>query len=371
MARAAQRLAPSQREANRAHNRADDRIPAQSDQALSRAARDRSGRRPTTWSSGGRTLTSAGEARALRRGCETHAQSSSSFCEDRIILMPSRALFRRLSQAGIRQHIIIHLSDIHFGSKHTFDPSASAAGDVPDERDYPTLLDKLAADLTEEDPGCPVLFALTGDMAQTGTYEELDRAETFVKELTHIPLLGTVHPLEDVFIVPGNHDVLFDSADIGKRWQQWTDFPNRLRGTHVDRTTPWDLDAVEDRVDDLGAVVVTINSSIKVQRGRIDQDRGLVEAKQIEVMAERLEAIEPDRLNSAIRVALIHHHPVLIPDLVEPGRGYDAVVNSAALLRILRRFGFHLLLHGHKHIRTYLRRTTTRPIAKVNRTQFS
>jgi 3',5'-cyclic AMP phosphodiesterase CpdA len=285
--------------------------------------------------------------------------------------MPSRALFRRLSQAGIRQHIIIHLSDIHFGSKHTFDPSASAAGDVPDERDYPTLLDKLAADLTEEDPGCPVLFALTGDMAQTGTYEELDRAETFVKELTHIPLLGTVHPLEDVFIVPGNHDVLFDSADIGKRWQQWTDFHNRLRGTHVDRTTPWDLDAVEDRVDDLGAVVVTINSSIKVQRGRIDQDRGLVEAKQIEVMAERLEAIEPDRLNSAIRVALIHHHPVLIPDLVEPGRGYDAVVNSAALLRILRRFGFHLLLHGHKHIRTYLRRTTTRPIAKVNRTQFS
>jgi len=50
-----------------------------------------------------------------------------------------------------------------------------------------------------------------------------------------------------------------------------------------------------------------------------------------------------------IRVALIHHHPVLIPALAEPGRGYDAVENSGALLTILRRFGFHLVLHGHKH----------------------
>lgn len=40
---------------------------------------------------------------------------------------------------------------------------------------------------------------------------------------------------------------------------------------------------------------------------------------------------------------------MLIPALVEPGRGYDAVENSALLLNILRRYGFHLVLHGHKH----------------------
>jgi hypothetical protein len=55
-------------------------------------------------------------------------------------------------------------------------------------------------------------------------------------------------------------------------------------------------------------------------------------------------------LNSAIKVALIHHHPVLVPPLAEADRNYDAVERSGQLLSILHEFGFHLLLHGHKHL---------------------
>ena len=249
----------------------------------------------------------------------------------------------------VRQLIIIHLSDIHFGGKHRFHPPRTPGGDVPDEREYPTLLEKLADDLTEEDPRCPVLFALTGDMAESGAYDEFEKAEDFVRGLTKTTLLGRPRALEDVFIVPGNHDVLFDAADLGERWQQWTDFHNRLRGSGMDRNRPWECDAVEDRVDDLGAVVVTLNSAVHVQKGVPAQDRGQLDFKQLEMMEKRLEAIDPERLKLAIRVALIHHHPVLIPDLAEAGRGYDAVHNSAHLLRILRKFGFHVLLHGHKH----------------------
>ena len=84
----------------------------------------------------------------------------------------------------VRQLLIIHLSDIHFGSKHKFAPPATAGGDVPEEREYPTLLEKLADDLAEEDPGCPVVLALTGDMAETGSYEEFKKAEEFVRGLT-------------------------------------------------------------------------------------------------------------------------------------------------------------------------------------------
>jgi hypothetical protein len=54
-------------------------------------------------------------------------------------------------------------------------------------------------------------------------------------------------------------------------------------------------------------------------------------------------------LQRAIKIALIHHHPVLIAALAEPGRGYDAVLNSGRLLTILRKHGFHMILHGHKH----------------------
>ncbi len=34
---------------------------------------------------------------------------------------------------------------------------------------------------------------------------------------------------------------------------------------------------------------------------------------------------------------------------MEPEGGYDAVHNSGKLLTILRRHGFHVILHGHKH----------------------
>ncbi|MEZ5952199.1 MAG: hypothetical protein R3C12_24015 [Planctomycetaceae bacterium] len=48
-------------------------------------------------------------------------------------------------------------------------------------------------------------------------------------------------------------------------------------------------------------------------------------------------------------LALIHHHPVLIPALVEADRNYDAVLRSGHLLNLLNKYGFHLVLHGHKH----------------------
>jgi hypothetical protein len=95
--------------------------------------------------------------------------------------------------------------------------------------------------------------------------------------------------------------------------------------------------------------VATLNSATYVRKNHEDQDRGRVTEDQIAVLERRLTAIDPARLRSAVRVALIHHHPVLIPALTEPKRGDDAVHNSALLLATLRKLGFHVLLHGHKH----------------------
>src|SRR4051794_40715569 len=104
-----------------------------------------------------------------------------------------------------RQLAIIHLSDIHFGPSHRFSPVATAAGDIPPEPDYPTLLGKLVADLATNDPGCPVLVAVTGDMAQTASYEEFKQAEQFVRDLASADIYGPPRGLESMFWVPGNH----------------------------------------------------------------------------------------------------------------------------------------------------------------------
>jgi hypothetical protein len=40
---------------------------------------------------------------------------------------------------------------------------------------------------------------------------------------------------------------------------------------------------------------------------------------------------------------------VVLPSLAEPDRGYDAILGSQLLLDLLKRYDFHVLLHGHKH----------------------
>jgi len=119
--------------------------------------------------------------------------------------------------------------------------------------------------------------------------------------------------------------------------------------TKVNCDDPWSLVRLHDRIDDLGAVILSLNSAIYVEKGKLDQDRGNLDVKQLQIAENALSNLEPQGLKSAIRIALIHHHPVLIPPLAEPGRGYDAVHNSGKLLTILRKYGFHLILHGHKH----------------------
>lgn len=67
-----------------------------------------------------------------------------------------------------RQVVIVHLSDIHFGEKHRFNPPKTPSGDRPARTGYPTALEKLTEDLKHADPKCPVIFCLTGDFAEYG-----------------------------------------------------------------------------------------------------------------------------------------------------------------------------------------------------------
>jgi 3',5'-cyclic AMP phosphodiesterase CpdA len=248
-----------------------------------------------------------------------------------------------------RQVVIIHLSDIHFGKNHRFNPPATVAGDQPVDSSFPTLLGKLAEDLDGPDPGCPVIICITGDLVETADVSEFSQAEDFVHGLATLPILGKARGLQSIFVVPGNHDVMYTSSLMGARWQHWTDFYNRLFGTSILREFPWGFVKIHDQLDRNNVMVLSINSAIYVEKGKADEDRGRLDEKQLFTIEEDLENLDTNRLEQSIRVALIHHHPVLIPDLAEPTHGYDAVHSSGRLLSVLRNFGFHVILHGHKH----------------------
>lgn len=245
---------------------------------------------------------------------------------------------------------IVHLSDLHFGDHHRFRAAKAADGKVPREASAAELAELLATDLAGLDTDIPTIVCITGDLSNTADLSEFDDAERFLEKILSISNLAKRISKNEIFLVPGNHDVTYEHEKLSHRWLNWTDFFNRFYGTAIRRDQPVEFANVYDRSTDLGAVILTLNTSIFVQRGTEDQNRGRIDEDQLARIEMMLREIPEATLNSSIKVAMMHHHPILIPALVEGGRGYDAVYNSGKLLVRLRKFGFHVVLHGHKHL---------------------
>jgi 3',5'-cyclic AMP phosphodiesterase CpdA len=249
-----------------------------------------------------------------------------------------------------RQLHIIHLSDLHFGNDHRFMSPSTTTGDTPLRSGFPSLIDKLRQDFEDPPQLQNLVLCLTGDFATNpNNFIEFRRAEEFIKALAAAPIHGAVRGMNSIFLVPGNHDVSFDKGTISERWERYIGFVNRLQQSNLDDADPLGTVKLHNRVADLGALILCLNSAVYVEKGSPNEHRGEVDQRQLERIDRMLSQVPKEELNISVRIALIHHHPVLIPALAEPGRGYDAVENSGLLLQILRNYGFHLILHGHKH----------------------
>ena len=254
---------------------------------------------------------------------------------------------------------IVHLSDLHFGpSSHRFGSQTAAARDRAAAG--PSLLDSLKADLaavlSREPPetSAPVLIAVTGDLTHEAKPDQFHEAARFISDLETF--------LEDrsarTVIVPGNHDVMWEEPDMDDRLSAWRGFAqNRLHRDVVGLPEhPYAL-VHTDYATSHGTIVAAINSAAFVEKvkdtkdlndPKLKQNQGLISPDGIDDLDRQLSFLPRD--NSLLRIALVHHHPILIPDLVEPERAYDAILDSGDLLKTLRQYGFHLILHGHKHL---------------------
>jgi predicted MPP superfamily phosphohydrolase len=253
---------------------------------------------------------------------------------------------------------VVHASDIHFGASHRFQPPITPSNNRPPSRGYPELSASILADLKRiegEHPAWgahqnnPLILALTGDLTDRASTDEFDQAAALVTAFRAGPVLGSQLTRETTFIVPGNHDAIYDEADAGRRWFPYSDFYESVQGHHCRPAQAFELTRVIDRIDTHGFVVAEVNTCFDIQKGTTEENRGHIDPDAIDRLRETLTAIPRDRLDRSIRIAMMHHHPVVLPALAEPGRGYDAVVNAQMLLAVFRDFGFHLLLHGHKH----------------------
>jgi 3',5'-cyclic AMP phosphodiesterase CpdA len=254
---------------------------------------------------------------------------------------------------------IIHLSDIHFGASHICcppDSSGSSTGIpflehlIAQDLSDASWADALWATSEEDRPITPLFVAVSGDLTQGAEPAEFQQANAFFKYLSERPLLDTVIPLKHLFVVAGNHDVRFDEKLAETRFQAYCTFYNKLfSGTrpYIQPHEAASLTQLHCRSDEK-LLVAEINSCLYVEKDTKDESRGQIDLAAIAKLRRELGFLQNDT-KGFIKVALVHHHPVLLPSLVEPGRGYDALLNAGSMLRLLKDNGFHLILHGHKH----------------------
>jgi 3',5'-cyclic AMP phosphodiesterase CpdA len=275
-----------------------------------------------------------------------------------------------VGQTGWKQITIVHLSDMHFGPRHFFDPPVGGA-----RTEHHSLLRSVMKDiregsfaLTHEFPHVVTsealvdgvvprtIFALTGDFNERCAEPEFKQSKALVQGLYDAIAFGYRVQPGDVFMIPGNHDLKYAEESPEDRWAKFVlfyqDHHDRRLAQHgqppqrLDPREPLALTRIIDQSDQ-GLVVAEINSCAYVQKGTVDERRGQIDDTAVDELSQQLARIDPSKLQKCIKVALIHHHPVVLPVLYE--EDYDAVLNSELLFRLLKKYGFHLLLHGHKH----------------------
>ena len=118
------------------------------------------------------------------------------------------------------------------------------------------------------------------------------------------------------------------------RWDQYANFLTRLNGT-VHRAQEAALFGGVKVCASARTVVLSLNTEMKVLAEDGEKSRGDLHPMQLAWARKELEALPADIRANYIKVAMVHHHPVLLPSSAESGRGYDAISGADKLLPLL------------------------------------
>jgi predicted phosphodiesterase len=238
-----------------------------------------------------------------------------------------RAIDRLADRAPRR---ILHLSDLHFGSKH----ASINAGFVEAE------LSEVAKSASR--------VVITGDLIETPKDESADSFLRFAGALYR----ATAKP---VIVVPGNHDQRWHGNALGRLGQDLTQVAQLSWSSHV--------------IDDaMQTAFLCFNSSLtgNLARGETDdRQRTRVAADHRTALAARPE------LRDYLTVALIHHHPYsfettgttwfqrALMSMRLSDEPTLKMIDAEAFIDWCARWRVSAILHGHKHVPRYESRIVT------------
>jgi 3',5'-cyclic AMP phosphodiesterase CpdA len=237
--------------------------------------------------------------------------------------------------------------------------------------------DKLNALKTELKKLRPKLIVVTGDITNFGDEKSFEKAAEILTELKEVA------NAEQVICIPGNHDSLSErvadlrSSGLWGRLAIWAlakinreIYISAKQAANMDDGTALSLLGNYRKFSKGRYVEVNPSKPVFIQTewGEIamflfnsTNDKGVmanegrIGAKQYNALNDAIATHGP-RINKAVRMALLHHHPITVPvvkaDAVE--RGYNWMVDGTQFIEYIGRelgedYGFHFILHGHQH----------------------
>lgn len=242
---------------------------------------------------------------------------------------------------------ILHLSDTHFGQTHYFSSLPAAVDKIPFS-DKPSL-EKYIGKAISHEKLRPNLIVVSGDLTQTGTTKEFGLASSSISSI--LIAARETGPNTDLVLIPGNHDVNWalheGDPESGMAFQPYINFRNSLlKHNRIDvPINPERLYEVRIfQADQMKVVVAAFNSAVLINKG---ENRGYIGTTQLNNALQ--EVAEQDPENTAIRIAIFHHHLIPVHSL-EAVIGSEALLTDAPLVKQkLYKAKFRVALHGHRH----------------------
>ena len=293
----------------------------------------------------------------------TRTSESSGFVDWKMHPAPSWDM----SPRSTRGDTILHLSDLHFGSKHAFASEPKTSSSLPGR---PSLLEKLIEVLEARPTATVGIIVVSGDLisrSEDGAYND---AIEFLSRLCDYLHLGHEH----VVLLPGNHDInLLRENTFTRTYEHERSFRNFLSAFYGEQDVR-ELDRVHRYLTPLkwDISVVALNSSRL--RSLETRDYGYVGAHRyrplLEFVTDTLRQTKRQDPNRTLLVASMHHHLVLIDEVVIPdqARPVSVTIDAGEILANFQDFGVQLLLHGHRHVPfvAYVRRSSVASMLQVD-----
>jgi len=261
--------------------------------------------------------------------------------------------------------VILHLSDIHFGqlmrNGQTVQMHRFYDGEYSKSLFSHLISEFCATESYFRYPPEKIYLIVSGDLTYTADQGEFVEVLNFLRQLSEAMKI----PVERVFLVPGNHDVHWRSAEVStqNRFDHYIGFLSDFYGESLFRErypyVQWNLRITDKRpipselisvYSDGKLTIIGMNSCVY----ETPQDHyGFIGGRQLDLVADALRQLKA--MAEVPKIGIFHHHvhpfpePLATREKFEVWQDLSTIRDAGLVERRLARLGFDLILHGHKH----------------------